>query len=383
MTQSTGPDWEELRQEFPVTQRWVFLDHAAVSPISRAAHAALCSWADDVLENGEVNEPAWEKEIENIRALAASLLETAQECIAFIKNTSEGIGFVAEGYPWRSGDNVIVPAEEYPSNVYPWQNLADRGVEVRFVPSRSGRVLLDDFRQAMDSRTRLVAVSFVEFATGFRVPLADLVAMCHQRGVHVFVDAIQGLGAIPLSVREIPIDFLAAGSHKWLLGPVGAGIFYLRQDLLDFLHPVSVGWKSVVRHWDFTTLDFRLKPSALRWENGTLSAGILLAFGASLRMLLRLGVANIWQRIERLTDELCQHLQAGGWRVYSSRLPEEKSGIVSVFPKRQEARQLVRQARQQGIVMNHRAGRLRISPHCYNNAEEIARLVAFLKQADV
>lgn len=383
MTQSTSPDWHELRQEFPVTQRWVFLDHAAVSPISRAAHSALCSWADDVLFNGEVNEPAWEKEIENVRALAAELLDTTPECIAFIKNTSEGIGFVAEGYPWKPGDNVVVPADEYPANVYPWQNLSARGVELRLVPSRAGRILLDDIRQALDSHTRLVAVSFVEFATGFRVPLAELVELCHERGIHVFVDAIQGLGAIPLSVRAIPIDFLAAGSHKWLLGPVGAGIWYLRGELLDFLRPVSVGWKSVVRHWDFTTLDFRLKPSALRWENGTLSAGVLLAFGASLRMLLRLGLNHIWQRISALTDELCARLQAGGWQIFSSRIPGETSGIISVLPRRQEARTLVRQARQQGIVINHRAGRLRISPHCYNNEQEILRLVEFLEQTDI
>jgi len=383
MSSSGKVDWQRVREEFPITHRWAFFDHAAVSPISRAAHAALCSWAEDVLYNGEVNEPAWEKEIETIRGLAAQLLDTSPECIAFIKNTSEGIGFVAEGYPWKPGDNVVVPADEYPSNVYPWQNLADRGVEVRLVPSRAGRVLIEDIEQAMDERTRLVAVSFVEFATGFRMPLAELVARCHQRQVHVFVDAIQGLGAIPLSVREIPIDFLAAGSHKWLLGPVGAGIFYLRSELLELLHPVSVGWKSVVRHWDFTTLDFRLKPSALRWENGTLSAGILLAFGASLRLLLELGITTIWQRIQLLTDELCRRLESGGWRVFSSRAPSEKSGIVSVIPRRREARELVRQARHQGIVINHRAGRLRISPHCYNNEEELERLMEFLERADV
>ncbi|MCS7158892.1 MAG: aminotransferase class V-fold PLP-dependent enzyme, partial [Gemmatales bacterium] len=290
--------------------------------------------------------------------------------------------FVAEGFPWQPGDNVVVPADEYPSNVYPWQNLACRGVEVRLVPSRSGRVLVDDLRAAMDGRTRLVAVSFVEFATGFRVPLADVVELCHARGVQVFVDAIQGLGAIPLSVREIPIDFLSAGSHKWLLGPVGAGIFYVRSDWWDFLHPVSVGWKSVVRHWDFTTLDFRLKPSALRWENGTLSAGILLAFGAALRLLLQLGIPQVWQRIEALTDELCQLLESGGWQIYSSRLASEKSGIVSVVPRHQTARQLVRQARQAGMIINHRAGRLRISPHAYNNSEELTRLIEFLQRAD-
>lgn len=375
-------DWSQLRQEFPVTQHWAFLDHAAVSPISRAVHAALCSWADDVLQHGEVHEPQWEKDLEAVRALAAQLLDTSPECVAFIKNTSEGIGFVAEGYPWKPGDNVVLPADEYPSNVYPWQNLADRGVEVRLVPSRDGRIVLDDIRQALDSRTRLVAISFVEFATGFRVPLADLVALCHGRGIHVFVDAIQGLGAIPLSVREIPIDFLAAGSHKWLLAPVGAGIFYIRPEWFEFLHPVSVGWKSVERHWDFTRLEFRLKKSALRWENGTLSAGILLALGAALRLLLGLGIGQVWQRIEALTDRLCQKLSDGGWRIFSSRAAPEKSGIVSVCPRRQEARLLVRQARQQGIVLNHRAGRLRISPHCYNNEEELDRLVEFLQETD-
>src|SRR2546421_235351 len=159
-------DWSSWRQHFPVTQRWAFFDHAAVAPISGPARDALAEWAADVVENGAVNERRWVKRIEEVRGLVAKLLNADPLDIAFIKNTSEGIGIVAEGFPWQPGDNVVTAAEEYPANIYPWLNLASRGVEVRLVPSKEGRLPIGDIRAAMDSRTRLLTLSYVEFASG-------------------------------------------------------------------------------------------------------------------------------------------------------------------------------------------------------------------------
>src|SRR5262249_39184346 len=224
--------------------------------------------------------------------------------VAFVKNTSEGVGFVAEGLPWRPGDNMVTAAEEYPANVYPWMNLQGRGVEVRRVASRGPRVELDDIRAAIDGRTRLVSLSFVEFASGFRNDLDAVGALCRERGVLFFVDAIQGLGVLPLDVRRTPVDFLAADGHKWLLGPEGAGVFYVRRELVEQLHPVAVGWNSVVGAWDFSTINFQLKPHAGRWEGGTLNVGGVVALGASLGLLLEAGVAAVAERVLELTDYL-------------------------------------------------------------------------------
>src|SRR5262249_21363029 len=199
-----------------------------------------------------VSDPRWVKRVEQVRGIAARFLGADPLDVAFVKNTSEGTGFVAEGFPWRSGDNMITAAEEYPSNIYPWMNLADRDVEVRLIPSRDRKVCVDDVRSAIDNRTRLVSLSFVEYASGFRNDLDVIGSLCRERGIYFFVDAIQGLGALPLDVQKSPVDFLASDGHKWLLSAEGAGIFYIRRDLVEMLHPIGVGWNSVVNARDFS-----------------------------------------------------------------------------------------------------------------------------------
>jgi selenocysteine lyase/cysteine desulfurase len=371
-------DWAGLREQFPVTRRWAFFDHAAVAPLSAPARRALAEWADNITDNGDADLRRWVNRVEEVRRLAGRLLNADPLDVAFVKNTSEGIGFVAEGFPWRPGDNVVTAAEEYPSNVYPWMNLAHRGVEVRLVASRHNQIWPDDVARAIDGRTRLVSLSFVEFASGFRNDLVALGALCRERGVAFFVDAIQGLGVFPLDVQQVPVDFLAADGHKWLLGPEGAGLFYLRREWVERLHPVGVGWHSVVGSGNFARLDFRLKPHAGRWEGGSLNVAGITALGASLELLLQIGVADVSARILELTDHLCQGARRRGVEVFSSRRPGEQSGIVSLELPGQDVGAVVRRCKEQGVVVNHRAGRLRVSPHCYNSVEELDRLLDLL-----
>jgi selenocysteine lyase/cysteine desulfurase len=369
-------DWQALRDEMPVTRRWAFFDHAAVAPLTVRAQRAMAEWAAELAENGVAHESRRTKRVEEVRRLAAQLLGADPLDIAFVKNTSEGIGIVAEGYPWRAGDNVVTAEDEYPANRYPWMNLGGRGVEVRVVPGREGRVRIDDVRAAMDARTRLVSLSFVEFATGFRNDLDAVGALCRERGAHFFVDAIQGLGVLPLDVRRTPVDFLAADGHKWLLGPEGAGIFWIRRELVDMLHAVGVGWNSVVGARDFSRIDFTLKPHAGRWESGTLNVAGILALGASLQMLLEIGIGAIEARVLELTDHLCERARNASLQVFSSRRRGEKSGIVSLIVPGADVAQLVRRCREAGVVINQRAGRLRVSPHCYNTTEEVEHFLS-------
>lgn len=361
-------------EEFPVTRRWAFLDHAAVAPMTARARRALHEWTDDLTENGVVNEPHWLKRVEQVRGWAAQLLNADPGETAFIKNTSEGIGFVAEGYPWRPGDNVVIAAEEYPANVYPWMNLAGRGVETRFVPSRGARVAVDDLISRLDAATRVVSLSFVEFSSGFRNDLDAIGALCRERGILFCVDAIQGLGVLPLDVRRAPVDFLAADGHKWLLGPEGAGLFWARPEALDRLRPVGVGWNSVVGSWHFSTIDFRLKPNAGRYESGTLNVGGVVALGASIELLLSVGIAEIERRVVELTEYVCERGLSAGLEVFSSRADGERSGIVSLVVPGGDVKELVRRGRAEGVVVSARAGRLRVSPHFYNTRADIDRL---------
>jgi len=372
-------DWTSFRSLFPVTRSWAFFDHAAVAPLPRPAVEAIREWADDSAANGVATESRWLARVEEVRRAFGALLGCDALDVAFVKNTSEGVCFVAEGLDWREGDNVVTAEEEYPANVYPWMNLAARGVELRRVPSRQGRIELADLGDAMDARTRLVSLSFVEYASGFRNDLAAVAELCRRRGALFFVDAIQGLGALPLDVQALGIDFLAADGHKWLLGPEGAGVFYARRDRVELLHPISVGWHSVVGAWDFGTIDFRLKPHAGRWESGTFNMAGIVGLGASLELLQQAGVAAVGERILEFTDRLCERAPRAGWAVYSSRRGDERSGIVSLLPPEgRSPRDAARWLRGQGVVVNHRAGRLRVSPHAYNTADEIDRLVQLL-----
>jgi selenocysteine lyase/cysteine desulfurase len=351
-----------------------------VAPLTARAQQALAEYAADLADNGDVHEKRWSQRVEEVRDLAGRLLNADPADIAFLKNTSEGIGIVAEGFPWQSGDNVVTAQEEYPANLYPWMNLRARGVETRLVASRAGRLDIDDIRAAIDPRTRVLSLSFVEYASGYRNDLTALGGLCRERGIFFCVDAIQGLGVLPLDVRNMPIDALAADGHKWLLGPEGAALFYLRRELVERLRPIGVGWNSVVRPRDFAALDFRLKAHAGRWESGSLNVAGITALGASLLLLLEIGIPRIAQRLHELTNYLCERARHAGFEVYSSRRPDEWSGIVSLLAPGPDARSFVKFCRLHDLVINHRADRIRVSPHCYNTLEEIDRLLACLQE---
>jgi cysteine desulfurase / selenocysteine lyase len=363
------------RAYFPVTENWTFLDHAAVAPLSAPARHAIVEWATDMAQNGDAFLDRWIKRVEEVRATAGRLIGANPKDVAFIKNTSEGICFVAEGFPWESGDNVVTAAEEYPANLYPWMNLSGRGVETRLVPSRGCRVERDDIFAAVDDRTRIVSLSYVEYATGYRNDLEAIGSFCRERGIYFFVDAIQGLGVLPLDVGRLPIDFLSADGHKWLLGPEGAGLFYIRRDLVDLLHSISVGWKSVLNAADFSKTEFRLRPHAGRWESGTLNVGGISALGASIDLLLETGIQEIADRVLHLTDYFGDRLMRAGIVVASSRMEPERSGIVSVECPPAALAKCMQACREDRIIINQRAGRLRASPHFYNSEDDIDRLV--------
>lgn len=373
-------DWNSFRRQFPTTERWAFFDHAAVSPLPAPCVAAMKEYVDDMAINGVVSFERWNKRIDEARQSAGQLLNADRLDVAFVANTTTGIGNIAEGFPWHPGDNVVTAAEEYPSNQYPWMNLRDRGVEVRAVASRGNRVALDDLRNAMDARTRVLAISAVEFASGFRNDLAALGEICRSKSIFFFVDAIQSLGIFPMDVTQLPIDALSADGHKWLLGPEGAGVFWVRREWLDCLHPIGVGWHSVVGAADFSTIDFCLKPHAGRWEGGTANVAGIVGLGASLRLLLDVGIATISDRILHLTDYLCEKAAGIGWNVFSSRSAGEKSGIVSLTKDGVSPWEAKKRCFAKGIVVNVRSGRLRVSPHAYNTFEEIDRLIAVLGQ---
>ena len=376
-------DWDALRlREFPVAEHWAYFDHAAVAPLPRRSGEALREWVDDQERHGVVHWPTWGRKVEQARASCARLIHADPDEIAFIANTTSGIGLVAEGYPWEPGDSVVTAAEEYPSNLYPWMNLASRGVTLRTVPTRpDGRIWVDDLARAIDSTTRVLTISHVEFASGFRNDLDALADLCQARGIALFVDAIQGLGPLTIDVRETPIDFLAADGHKWLLGPEGAGLLYIRRDWIERLRPIGVGWKSVTGSYNDPTTGFTLKPDASRWEGGTFAMAPLQAFARSLELFLEIGPDVVSRRILDRAEAVREVARSAGWLVHGSARPEDQAGIVALEKPGVDPENFARSSRDRGIALACRRGRVRVSPHIYNNADDLGRLAEALADA--
>jgi len=375
-------DWDALRaDEFPVARRWAFFDHASVSPLPRRAGDALRAWAADVEENGNVGWLAQDRRLAEVRGQVARLIHADADEVAFVGNTTLGIGLIAEGFPWRDGDNVVSAADEYPSNVYPWMNLSGRGVALRAVPGRDGRIALDDLAAAIDGRTRMLAISHVEFASGFRNDLEALSALCRDRGVALFVDVVQGLGPLTLDVTRTPIDFLAGNGQKWLLGPEGTGYLYVRREWLDRLRVLGVGSGSVVGSFNDPTPVLALKPDARRWEGGARNTVGLHGLGASLDLLLEIGPDAVSARILDRAEAVRELAASAGWSVYGPTRPEERSGIVCLECPGVDPDAFARRMRERGVVLSSRRGRVRASPHIYNDADDLGRLADGLRSA--
>jgi cysteine desulfurase/selenocysteine lyase len=369
--------WERTRSFFPVTQTLAYLNHAGVAPISTRVAEALARYVSEATQQGAFDYArVYDAEIERVRGRAAELIGAGRDEIAFVKNTSEGLGLVAAGLDWQRGDRVVVCDLEYPSNVYAWWSLRSQGVETVMLHGRDGALPLESVEAALSHpRTRLLALSSVEFGSGARNDLPALGRMCRERGVLFCVDAIQSLGCFPLDVEACHIDFLAADGHKWLLSVEGCGLFFCRRALIAGLTPRVVGWRSVTDNLDFDRYHFDLQPGAGRFEEGTPNAPGIFALGAAIDLLLELGVEAIGKRVLALTDELCDALAARGAEVASPRAPGQASGIVAfTLPDEAPARTAAR-LRAKGVFVVPRRGCVRASPHFYNSSEDLERLL--------
>jgi cysteine desulfurase / selenocysteine lyase len=366
--------------EFPVTKKFVYLNHAGVSPIPASAAASGTAVLEQARDEGAVRLRKWVETTDEGRGLFARLVGASAEEVAFIKSTSEGLSFVAAGFPWKEGDNLVTANVEFPSNIYPWLRLQARNVEVRMVQAREGRIRTEDLFKACDGKTRLVTLSSVEFANGFRNDLPRIGEYCQKQGIFFCVDAIQSLGVIPMDVKSYGIDALAADGHKWMLGPEGIGGLYIGKDVMEMIEPVVLGWHSVRNRFDFDNYDFQLSPDARRYEPGSFNMVGIAALNASLGLLASIGVDRIWERVRRLTDEAIAAAARAGYEIVSPRNPEERSGIVTFRVPGADHPALCKALLERNAVCVPRLGGIRISPHFYNTPEEIALFFALVAE---
>jgi cysteine desulfurase/selenocysteine lyase len=371
---------ETLRAAMPVAKKWAYLDHAAVAPITGPCQAAMARWVEQAATEGDTVWLDFAAEVKAARQAGARLIGAEPDEIALVGSTTQGINLVAEGLDWRSGDNVVTLEDEYPSNLYPWMHLGDRGVETRRVPVNDGRVDYDQLESHCDARTRVITVSWVGYANGCRRDLAILSEIAQRRGVLLFIDAIQGLGAFPLDVRKTPIDFLAADSHKWMLGPEGAGIAYIRRDRLPLLRATGVGAASVKQGSNYSLIALDLRDDASRYEGGAKNMCGHVGMGATLTLLESIGAENLAASVLAVSDYACERLDAAGYRVVSPREAGHASGIVSFEHAAKDLLDVRRHCLANGVALACRAGRIRISPHAYNNEADIDRLMDVLRK---
>ena len=370
----------DIRKAFPIKKRMVYLNNASIGPLSNPVIASINAFLEDVRDNGRSHYPDWCETVDNeVKNRIGKLIGADKSEIAFIKNTTEGILIVANGLNWQPGDNVIVADIEYPSNVYCWMDLQRRGVDIRWIKTRNGRFTATDIAPLIDGRTRLLSLSAVQFINGFRADLDGIGAMCRKKNVLLNIDAIQHLGALRLKVCDTEIDFLSAGGHKWLLGPIGTGIFYCRRESLERLHPANIGYHSVFnKSEDDIDYDLTLKPDAGRFEEALVNFPGIWGLDTAVRILLDLGLDSVEAHILKLTELACEGLRSKGYDIISSMNAGERSGILCFRHPHISSDRICMRLQEADIHLAIRGDALRISPSYYNEEGEIETMLETL-----
>ncbi len=362
-----------------------FFNHAGVSPLPADVAQAVHDYADQAGRAGYFGS-TWMEDMDDFRTVSAELIGArSPDEIAFVPNTATGVSVSAGALNLQDGDRVLVTDAEYPSNRHFYNLLQQRGVELDIVYQQDdGRIPTEDIISAVNERTRLVGISHVQWGSGFRSNLRPIADAVHAVGGLLSVDAIQSAGALPVNVAEDDVDILAAGGHKWLLGPTGSGILYIREELIDGLIPPVLGANSMDGGLAAGNDELILSPTASRFEPGATPTATMLGLRASVRHLLNVGIDNVWAQLESVTSYLRVALEDAGCAVFSPWGDSERSGIVIFDPPEElAARESVDETwerlQDSGIITAVRFGRLRASPHFYTPESDIERLVAALK----
>ena len=387
---------ERIRNDFPALNKALFFASAGVGPLPRITMVAMQHFSKEL--RVDFAKGTWEEDPQKeTRILAAQLINAAEEEITLTMNTSAGINLLAGALPWKRGENIVLNDLEYPANVFPWLYQADRHrLDVRVVRSRNGAVPLDEMIRAIDRRTRVLAVSHVEFGTGYRNDVAALGDAVHKVGGLICVDAIQSLGALQVDVKDLGIDVLATGGYKWLCGPLGTGFAYVKEKLIDELQPATADfanlataeretvWNALVSGADYPMEHAPLASDGIRFEAEGLPPVLFKGLAVSLRYFLDLGIESIEARIAGLVDHLIDHLNKARIEILSPTGPKERSGIVTMripfdLSRPKEVKELEARLQAAKIIALPRSGGLRLAVHFFNTEEELDQVIDFIK----
>lgn len=367
--------------EFALDPDLIYLNHAAVAPWPRRTAAAVSAFAEENARGGSRNYPVWIETEKRLRGRLARLLNApSEDDIALVKSTSEGLSLVAYGLDWESGDNVVSAREEFPSNRIVWESLANRGVGLRPVVLSGADDPEAALLAAIDGRTRLLSISAVQYGDGLRLDLERLGHECRRRGVLFCVDAIQALGAVPFDVQAAQIDFAAADGHKWMLGPEGLAVFYVRAELRERLRLLQYGWHMIEAAGDFERLDWEPAHGARRFECGSPNMLGIHGLEASLSLLEAVGIPEIDKSLTLKINKLCEELEKiDNIRVLTPENPRRRAGIVTFRYRDASPAALFAHLQDRGVQCAQRGGGIRLSPHFYTptpQIEAVLRMIA-------
>lgn len=369
----------EFRSHFEAAKNRLYFNHAAYSPMSRPVADAMQVYQEKRVA-GDAD--CWPYAIENLEALRknfAGLVGTQTERIAVVANTVVGINVLATGLDWKPGDRVLIYENEFPANVLPFTNLASKGVEVDFISDVNGRLGPEHLEAALTEHTRVLAISSVQWLTGFRADLKALSEICHSRGILLSVDGIQSVGAFPMDIEEFGIDFLAAGGHKWLMCPMGTGLMYVTEELQERLAVGQMGYWGKVDVEDFLNFEQPLSTKARRFETGCIPSPTIVGARAATDLLLAAGTEVISKHIGGLLKLFRDGIKNLPFGCKYDFTETEEAGIL-IFghddPKRNS--QINEQLISHGVDISPRGGWLRLAPHYYNNADDVRNLIGIL-----
>ncbi|MCX6611705.1 MAG: aminotransferase class V-fold PLP-dependent enzyme [Acidobacteria bacterium] len=366
------------RHDFPVCTNLHYLNHAAVSPLPRPVADAMRWYADDAMNWGSFHYPEWMAACEGVRTELSRMIGCHTGEVAMVKNTSEGIATIQMGLTWKPGDVVVAFREEFPANYYCWKLLEEReGCVVRWLS------LYDPLEKVEEAcrGAKLLAISWVNYLSGFRVDLKAIGDICKRHNVFYFVDAIQGLGAFPLDVKACGIHALAADGHKWLLGPEGWGVLYVDQVVQDQIFPVEFGWTTVKNWADYSSRDMSLRTDAGRYEPGTLNVSGSFGLRASMKLLNDFGIDNLAQRVMGLAGRLESGLRNLDCELMLDRDDKIGSGILSFRKAGVDSNRLHAELKARKILSAPRQGWVRFSPHFYLELEEMDAVIDLVRDS--
>jgi cysteine desulfurase / selenocysteine lyase len=375
-------DLEKYRKEFPFLKNIIYFNHASIGPLPLRSLKAVNNYYEyATLKKTESIEKLCFGILDDTRKRCAQLINAKLEEVNFSFNTSYGLNFAVWGLDLKPGDKILLSDVEFPANVYPWMNLKSKGIKIKFIPSKDSFFDIDNFLKAIDSKTKVLSLSYVQFFNGFKNDLKTIGEICEENDIFFVVDGIQGVGNLNLDVKECKIDFLSTGGAKWLLSSLGTGFFYYSQQAKRKMKPSFFGWMGVDWGVDFTDLlrfDKKPFPDARRFSVGSYPFHNIMTMHASLGLLLEVGIKNIEKHNLKLLDILIDFLKDSPYQIKSSLHPAHRSSILT-FSGRNPQR-LFEKLTRQNILVSFREKGIRVSPHFYNTQEEMDEFIEILRK---